>query len=598
MKKYTSFLLFLLVTQVSISAWAGERAQDLLQKSLSALGGHKAWSEVKAIVLKGEGEAFSLPAQFRSVSSGENHKHISIQTAIYQLERGYDGRFGWERMAWQGAEPASAPYVRQLAPFVLERFVQENWTPPIYAYVRDGLKAEYLGIKLIKNTDFHAVRVFFESGKYEDIYLDRNNYLPVERRFVAHYENGSQEVSISYNDYRKVDAIYLPNLIIGIPQEVGAGPVVINVQSYDLNGNVDRSQFQYVKADKLSEPYELSLGTVPFKVYKEHDWFLSSREWDISPNWATAIAPTETWTFDLTMDERHGRWVDPVSAVLDLFSAGKKVRTITLSREELATARRLSVARYSGLGAVSVFRQHWTATLDLEVDLMTYTLTAKNAMGELISATESFPVSRYEQKNKLIFPIKGPFIIFSAHDYNDINHKDEWSQWGAYDIVALGDRLEVLHRPGGHKAADHVTYGHDVIAPADGTVIYARNDVPGGRVPKDVRNQLPDTMNVGPGNHIIIDHGNSEYSFFCHLQLGSVVVKKGDRVKQGQSIARLGDSMSADYPHLHFQMMNGPISLRADGIPSRFENVELAFPTPGLGLKIDVPKRGYYLIAK
>ena len=77
-----------------------------------------------------------------------------------------------------------------------------------------------------------------------------------------------------------------------------------------------------------------------------------------------------------------------------------------------------------------------------------------------------------------------------------------------------------------------------------------------------------------PGNVIVIDHGNGEYSMIAHLQHGSVQVKLGQRVAQGQVIGKLGHSGDTDTPHLHYQLQSGPDFLYADALPCHFDNID------------------------
>ena len=73
---------------------------------------------------------------------------------------------------------------------------------------------------------------------------------------------------------------------------------------------------------------------------------------------------------------------------------------------------------------------------------------------------------------------------------------------------------------------------------------------------------------------MVIDHGNGEFSFFGHLQKGSVQVKEGERVRKGQMIGRIGFSGDAFIPHLHYMLMDGPDFLKAEGLPSYFHDFQ------------------------
>jgi murein DD-endopeptidase MepM/ murein hydrolase activator NlpD len=73
------------------------------------------------------------------------------------------------------------------------------------------------------------------------------------------------------------------------------------------------------------------------------------------------------------------------------------------------------------------------------------------------------------------------------------------------------------------------------------------------------------------GNRVVIDIGGGQYAYYAHLQPGSVRVKKGDRVRRGQLLARVGNSGDAREPHLHFQLTDRPDVLASEGLPHLFE---------------------------
>lgn len=83
-------------------------------------------------------------------------------------------------------------------------------------------------------------------------------------------------------------------------------------------------------------------------------------------------------------------------------------------------------------------------------------------------------------------------------------------------------------------------YGNPVKATSLGTVIRAQ----GG-------------WNGGYGNIIIIDHGNQIQSLYAHL--GKLLVKIGDFVETGQTIALEGSTGRSTGPHVHFEIRIGGV---------------------------------------
>ena len=61
----------------------------------------------------------------------------------------------------------------------------------------------------------------------------------------------------------------------------------------------------------------------------------------------------------------------------------------------------------------------------------------------------------------------------------------------------------------------------------------------------------------GYGNLVVIDHGNGYSTLYAHMAHGSIVVKPGDKVAQGQRLGTMGSTGRSTGPHLHFEV-NGP----------------------------------------
>ena len=189
-------------------------------------------------------------------------------------------------------------------------------------------------------------------------------------------------------------------------------------------------------------------------------------------------------------------------------------------------------------------------------------------------------VAEYVLKNKYIFPAKGIWMAINTYNAN-YGHRVNSSQEFAFDLMIQKPNL-MMYPPSG-KNEDYDCWGKAVIASADGVVIDCVDGVPnnpsylGSRLPKEelerVREKFGAVAMAG-GNYVILEHPGSEYTFYAHLINGSVKVKKGDMVKQGQVLGLCGNSGNSDAPHLHFNIMNGPSVLGSRGLPMKFTNLK------------------------
>jgi murein DD-endopeptidase MepM/ murein hydrolase activator NlpD len=342
-----------------------------------------------------------------------------------------------------------------------------------------------------------------------------------------------------------------------------------------------------MELDSSQGEYDISLGTWPHRIYKENDGLLEP-------------ATTESFVFNLLVKENQNRPLDPLRARLEFYTAEDKVHVLELSRKALDAIRGVSIAtREPPDREDEVFdlRHHFSLPISLSADRLVYELVLIQAGGREVRRKLEIPLLRYEQKTKLIFPVKGKFITGFGHDFNE-PHSNGRSQHFAYDILGTGPHWEVT-RNGGAANPDIYTWGREVIAPADAIVIDARNDVPDqtvhGVIDPRLFENVPNPPEVS-GNHVTLDHGNGEYSNVGHLQRSSVRVKTGDRVKQAEILGLVGNAGASPFPHLHYQFTaSAKLAFFADGLPSRFENV--SFDLFGKPIKIATPKRGLFLEA-
>ena len=100
-----------------------------------------------------------------------------------------------------------------------------------------------------------------------------------------------------------------------------------------------------------------------------------------------------------------------------------------------------------------------------------------------------------------------------------------------------------------HHGMDFINdAGHacDVIAVADGEVVYVQDGVPGY-----------DDEVYTAGNYVRIKHESGVYSRYLHLVNGSIKVKVGQKVKAGAVLGTEGNTGYSMGTHLHFDINDG-----------------------------------------
>ncbi len=198
----------------------------------------------------------------------------------------------------------------------------------------------------------------------------------------------------------------------------------------------------------------------------------------------------------------------------------------------------------------------------------------------------------FPQRADLILPLAGRVFVFDAHDALAHHRRVDFefppirpmgiqhnSGRYAYDL-SLVDEKGSMWRTDGKAREDWWSWGVPVRAPAAGRVVAMRDSAVDWQMGGDglsIEAIFADPI-VLMGNHVILDHGNGEYSALCHFQRGSIKVRPGERVRQGQELGRIGYSGSVFTVHLHYELRRGA-PFDVDGLPSRFRGVERVLGT-------------------
>jgi murein DD-endopeptidase MepM/ murein hydrolase activator NlpD len=296
---------------------------------------------------------------------------------------------------------------------------------------------------------------------------------------------------------------------------------------------------------------------------------------------------TSSFVFNLVVICSTDCNLTPISARVELSRAGTAVEQQDWTTESLTKIKQESYrieadtplespTRAFTLPEAFDLRFYFRTPQSLAIDSAAVRLTVANARGGRAEETLRIPITYYHQKTALIVPFRGLGVVGQDWITNG-GHGAFWNGF-ALDLRGLADDYAEV-KSSSFENDSSAGWGREIIAPADGTVVYARNDVPTnphpGKEPgSDWFAKLHDPVLARAGNCVIIDHGNSEYSVMMHMQPGSVTVKVGDHVNRGQVVGKLGNSGDAFGPHVHYQLQSGPQLFKYQTLPFKFQGVD------------------------
>ncbi|QWI49118.1 M23 family metallopeptidase [Bacillus mycoides] len=192
----------------------------------------------------------------------------------------------------------------------------------------------------------------------------------------------------------------------------------------------------------------------------------------------------------------------------------------------------------------------------------------------------AYPADVQSMSPKIIvrFPLNERALVGWGGDrletnYHVIKPNERW----AYDILIPPAEVK------SSKLEDYGIYGAKVMAPASGTVVSVNNDE------KDLVPGSDDFQSMA-GNHIYLRLDETgTFLFLAHLKKGSIKVKEGQHVNEGEALAQVGNSGSSSEPHLHIhhqrQDPSNTSMFLTEGLPLYFRTEE----------DVMMPERGTYI---
>jgi len=275
------------------------------------------------------------------------------------------------------------------------------------------------------------------------------------------------------------------------------------------------------------------------------------------------------------------------------FTEAVDAQVLSAGGLDALTGRDVTLAGAAEMGPsmALVAAQHYFSVPG-EPDSVRATVAFRDRRGRTRSMETSASVAAYTSPIAHTSPVSGLWVqqaLPTLQSHHRLNPSTEFAtdffRMTETGEIYTGDPVDAANAPG---------FGQPVLATADGVVVSVVADETqdraamlrrpdetpqqaGQRIGQYMMTRMQrDFRRAAAGNLIVVRHerdGVVEYSSYGHLRAGSVRVSVGQNVRQGETIAEVGDTGDSAAVHLHYQVNSGADPFTTRSLPVRFTNL-------------------------
>ena len=216
----------------------GQTLDEIVAKSVTAMGGAEKWNAVKSMRMTAKlttPNGMEIPVTGVQQRPSMARQEVTFQ-GMTQVQV-FDGSNGYVISPFQGKKDPE-PMAEEDKTEMAEDFIDG----PIYNAAAKGIKLEYLGKEAVEGSDTFKIKATMKSGNVQTVYLDADSYLPVKVETKRFVRGSEREMETTLGDYKEVEGLTLPHSFDQGPKN-SQQKQKITVVKYEINPPLEANLF-------------------------------------------------------------------------------------------------------------------------------------------------------------------------------------------------------------------------------------------------------------------------------------------------------------------------------------------------------------------
>ena len=245
MRRVMKHLTLAVAILACASTASAQTADEIIEKSITALGGRDAMMKLKSRVSTGEmtlqTPAGDIPATIQVTVAAPNKSRSLIQADLSSLGAGqlvidnrFDGSAGYALNSLQGNQEITGNQ--------LDNLKNQSFPHPFLTYKSQGTSVKMAGKEKVGARDAFVLTFEPTAGSTTRTFIDAETYLPIRSSSKVNIPQagGDIEQTSDFSDYRAVDGVKIP-FKLSVSSSVQS--YTITMTKVEHNTAIDDKQF-------------------------------------------------------------------------------------------------------------------------------------------------------------------------------------------------------------------------------------------------------------------------------------------------------------------------------------------------------------------